>query len=405
MQREEILKELLAQIRVNGHIIGTVAGSGMTAKYTAMGGADLILALSAGKSRLMGRSSYASYLCYANSNQIVMDLGTRELLPIISGKPILFGLNACDPFISLYDYIMTIKNNGFSGIVNFPTVCLFDGQFREALEEEGNSYEKEIEAIHIANFLDLFTIAFVNNEEQARKMTEAGADIICVHFGLTKGGYMGAKKYLTLEKASLLADKIFQTCEEIRPDVIKMVYGGPVTTPIDMHFIYQNTACMGYIGGSTFDRIPTEEAIFNTTKAFKSNDGIDDHFMTKIVKGNWNRYDYVQFVKKYISENYMNRKLYLSDLALVAHISVSYLSTKFKQEVGCSFTKYLVRFRIEKAKDILSQEPIPLKKVADMVGYNDYAQFSKMFKKYVGVPPSVFAESNINTRNNNLPLG
>lgn len=399
MQREEILKELLAQIRVNGHIIGTVAGSGMTAKYTAMGGADLILALSAGKSRLMGRSSYASYLCYANSNQIVMDLGTRELLPIISGKPILFGLNACDPFISLYDYIMTIKNNGFSGIVNFPTVCLFDGQFREALEEEGNSCEKEIEAIHIANFLDLFTIAFVNNEEQARKMTEAGADIICVHFGLTKGGYMGAKKYLTLEKASLLADKIFQTCDEIRPDVIKMVYGGPVTTPIDMHFIYQNTTCMGYIGGSTFDRIPTEEAIFNTTKAFKSNDGIDDHFMTKIVKGNWNRYDYVQFVKKYISENYMNRKLYLSDLALVAHISVSYLSTKFKQEMGCSFTKYLVRFRIEKAKDILSQESIPLKKVADMVGYNDYAQFSKMFKKYIGVPPSVFAKSNINTRN------
>lgn len=399
MQREEILKELLAQVRVNGHIIGTVAGSGMTAKYTAMGGADLILALSAGKSRLMGRSSYASYLCYANSNQIVMDLGTRELLPIISGKPIFFGLNACDPFISLYDYIMTIKNNDFSGIVNFPTVCLFDGQFREALEEEGNSYEKEIEAIHIANFLDLFTIAFVNNEEQARKMTEAGADIICVHFGLTKGGYMGAKKYLTLEKASLLADKIFQTCDEIRPDVIKMVYGGPVTTPVDMHFIYQNTACMGYIGGSTFDRIPTEEAIFNTTKAFKSNDGIDDHFMTKIVKGNWNRYDYVQFVKKYISENYMNRKLYLSDLALVTHISVSYLSTKFKQEMGCSFTKYLVRFRIEKAKDILSQESIPLKKVADMVGYNDYAQFSKMFKKYIGVPPSVFAKSNINTRN------
>ncbi|MEL7659204.1 MAG: helix-turn-helix domain-containing protein, partial [Bacillota bacterium] len=182
-------------------------------------------------------------------------------------------------------------------------------------------------------------------------------------------------------------------------DVIKMVYGGPVTTPIDMHFIYQNTTCMGYIGGSTFDRIPTEEAIFNTTKAFKSNDGIDDHFMTKIVKGNWNRYDYVQFVKKYISENYMNRKLYLSDLALVAHISVSYLSTKFKQEMGCSFTKYLVRFRIEKAKDILSQESIPLKKVADMVGYNDYAQFSKMFKKYIGVPPSVFAKSNINTRN------
>lgn len=169
MDREYILKLLRAQVNLNSHIIGAAVGSGMTAKYVTMGGADLLLTLSAGKYRIMGRSSYASYLCYGNNNEQVMEMGQRELLPIIRDTPLLFGLFANDPGIELYDYLKKIKASGFSGIVNYPTVSLIDGQFRRALEE-GNTFDREVEVIRLANYLGLFTMAFVTNEEEAGKM-------------------------------------------------------------------------------------------------------------------------------------------------------------------------------------------------------------------------------------------
>ena len=300
IQREEIIRRLRAQVNINGHIIGAAVGSGMTAKYTAMGGADFLMALSAGKYRVMGRSSYACYLCYANSNEMAMRLGREELLPMIKDVPVLFGLFAGDPFINLYEYLKEIKKSGFSGIVNFPTIAMIDGKFREALEEEGNSYAREIEAIKLAHHLDLFTVAFVIDEYQTEEMVRAGADIICAHLGLTKGGFLGAKKYISIDDARKITDNIFFRCDQLRPDVIKTIYSGPANTPIDMQYMYQNTACQGYIGGSAFDRIPSERAILNTTKAFKSYGGFYKHDpMAKLVNGNWNTGDYVEFVKQY----------------------------------------------------------------------------------------------------------
>ena len=181
----------------------------------------------------MGKSSLAAYLSHVNSNDLVMDFAVKELIPTITNTPIVFGLNATDPLIDLYSYIKSLKDIGFIGINNYPTVGLFDGKFKEALEEEGTSFDLEVEAIKIANFLDMLTIAFVFDLEQARKMLEAQADIICVHLGLTKGGLKGAVKVLSLEKAKILAQEIFDLCDEIRPEVIKMIYGGPVKTPID----------------------------------------------------------------------------------------------------------------------------------------------------------------------------
>ncbi|RRD92394.1 helix-turn-helix domain-containing protein [Clostridiales bacterium COT073_COT-073] len=397
MQREQILKALKAQINVNGHIIGAVAGAGMTAKYAVMGGADFLLALSAGKYRIMGRSSFASYFCHGNSNDIVMQMGMHELLPIISKVPILFGIFASDPFIHLYEYLKEIKSQGFGGVVNFPTLALIDGRFRKALEDEGNTYDQEVEAIKLAHYLELFTVAFVTDEEQTQKMLNAGADVICVHLGLTKGGFLGAKKYISLDQAKKAADSIFAVCDAINPGVIKMIYAGPANTPIDMQYMYQNTKCQGYIGGSTFDRIPTERAILNTTKAFKSYGGFDGNDpMAKLINGNWNTNDYADFVKKYIEEHYM-KEIQLADLALVAHISPSYLSIRFKKEMGCNFTEYLIRFRMNKAKEFLQTGKISCKEAAERVGYYDYAQFSKMFKKYLGQSPSYFRTDNINT--------
>ena len=395
--REQILRKLRAQIHINGHIIGVAAGGGMAAKYAVMGGADFILALSAGKFRQMGRGSYGCYLCYANSNALVKGLGEQELLPVMQEAPVLFGLNAGDPTIHLYEYIERLKASGFAGINNFPTVGIIDGQFREALEEEGVTFAREVEAIRFAHYLDLFTVAFVFDEHQAAEMTRAGADVVCAHFGLTKGGVMGAKNVLSLEHAKRLADRVFSACNSVRPDVIKMVYGGSASTPIDMQYIYQNTECMGYIGGSSFDRIPVERAILNTTKSFKSSGSFNpDDVMVKVLGGAGRSNDYVEFVVRYIDENYM-RPVSLGELALVAHMSVSYLSTRFKREMGCSFTEYLVRYRMDRAAELIAKGSLPFGEVAALVGYQDYAQFSRMFKKYRGASPTQFSKTHLNT--------
>jgi YesN/AraC family two-component response regulator len=154
---------------------------------------------------------------------------------------------------------------------------------------------------------------------------------------------------------------------------------------------------MGYIGGSSFERIPVENAILNTTRAFKNFGSFDQNdIMVKILNRSSKNYDYVKFVKNYIAKNYM-KEIRLSDLALVAHISSSYLSTIIKKELGYSFSEYLVRFRIDKAAEIIKQEKLTLQEVAQIVGYSDYAQFSKMFKKYKKVAPKEFAKSNIDT--------
>jgi len=381
---------LNAQININGHIIGASLGSGMTAKYAVMGGVDFVLALSAGKYRDMGRSSHASYFCYGNNNEIVMEMGTRELLPIIHDIPVLFGLLAGDPFISIYDYLKVIHEKGFAGVTNFPTVSLIDGVFREAVEEEGNTYDKEVEAIKLAHYMDLFTVAFVTDVEQTEQMLEAGADVICVHLGLTKGGFLGAKRNLSLDEARRISEKIFSLCNTHKSKVIKMIYAGPANTPIDMQYLYRNTPCQGYIGGSTFDRIPIERAVYNTTKAFKSYGSLaEDDPKMKALEGQLNSRDYVRFVKEHI-EDHWAEEIQLRDLALFAHVSYSYLSTKFKKEVGCSFTEYLIRFRMNKARELLLESRYSCQEVSDKVGYPDYAQFSKMFKKYMGVNPSEF---------------
>ena len=394
--RKNILNILDEQKNAHRHIIGAVVGTGMTAKYAAMGGADLLLALSAGKCRSMGQGSYASYYCYWNSNNVIMEIGRREILPIIKNIPVLFGLFASDPFINLYDYIKEIKQAGFSGIVNYPTIALIDGQFREALEEEGNTFEKEVEAVKLAHYMDMFTLAFVTNQDQAKKMMIAGADIICLHLGLTKGGFLGAKKYISIDEARKIASKVFKTCDKLNPSITKMIYSGPANTPLDMQYLYSNTECQGYIGGSTFDRIPTEKAILNAIEAFKYYNDSEKNNMLPNIDKNWNNKDYADFIKYYISEHY-TEEIHLSALAIAIHVSKTYLSIRFKKEIGCSFSEYLVRFRINKAKELLLNNNISCKEAAINVGYTDYVQFSKMFKKYTGETPSSFSKVNINT--------
>lgn len=392
LHREEILNKLKSQIRIAGHIIGVAAGAGITAKYAIKGGTDILLALNSGRFRQMGQSSMAGWLPYANSNQMVMDFGVREIIPVAKEIPVIFGINATDPTIELDHFIDSISKKGFAGINNFPTVGMFDGQFREALEECGITFQKEVEAIRIASQKNLFTAAFVFTPQQAQDMLRAGADLICAHLGLTKGGYIGAKKVLSLQSAKIIADNIFLACDTITDDVIKMIYGGPVKTPIDLQFMYNNTATMGYIGGSSFERIPSEDAITNTTRAFKQTGYINqDELLVKMIEGVKQHYDYVEFIKEYIAVNYM-REILFSDLAKVAHLSRSHLSALFKKEVGRTFPEYLAQFRISKAKEIMKIRNIKLHEVAGMTGFKDYGHFSKVFKKITGMPPETYKQ-------------
>ncbi|MBR0373414.1 MAG: phosphoenolpyruvate hydrolase family protein [Mogibacterium sp.] len=395
MKRDVILQNLKAVCNLNGHVIGAVAGSGMTARYAVLGGANFLLALSAGKFRSMGRGSLASYFCFGNSNQIVMEMGQRELLPLLSDVPILFGIFASDPTVALPEYIAEIRTAGFSGLVNFPTVALIDGQFREALEEDGCTYAAEVEAIRLAHAQDLFTVAFVTDEDQTRKMLDAGADVICVHLGVTKGGFMGARKSISLDEARRIVDRLFAICAEVRPEAIRMVYAGPANTPLDAQYLYGNTACQGYIGGSTFDRIPSERAIVQSIRDFRSLDRNDP--IQQLLSGKLNSATYIRTVRDYIAQHY-NSKVQLGDLALLLNVSLSYLSTKFAAEVGCSFTEYLLRYRMDKAAELLQEGGLSCKEVAERVGYEDYAQFSKMFKQYKGASPAQFRSAHATQR-------
>lgn len=398
MNRTAILENLQSQLHEGNHIIGVSTGTGITAKVAAQSGADFILMLNSGKFRQMGRSSLAGFLPFCNSNDMVMDFGSREIVPLVRHTPVLFGLNANDPTREIADYIMDIKDKGFAGVNNYPTVGLMDGLFREALEEDGISYDKEVEAICLAHRQELFTVAFVFDESQAVQMLEAGADVICAHLGLTEGGLVGARKVVSLEATKAKALRIFAACGQLKPDVIKMIYGGPVKTPVDVQYMYSNnTDIMGYIGGSAFERIPSEQSITAITRDFKRLGKLnEDDFMVKMLSGITRHYDYVEFVKEYVAHNYSDEVVF-ADLAKVAHVSRSYLSSLFKKEVGCSFQSYLVSFRINKAATLLQAPQLQLSEVAAMAGYPDYAQFSKMFKKLKGCSPKQY-RSNLNTK-------
>lgn len=387
LSREVFLEKLRREIEAENHLIAVASGTGLTAKYAIQGGADFLLALNSGIFRGMGRGSLGGLLPYANSNDMVYEFGIRELIPLVGDFPVVFGLNATDPTRDMAAYLDEIRQSGFIGINNYPTIGLIDGKFREALEENGSAFEHEVEVFRMAHERGMVTVAFVFDENQAGAMLDAGTDILCVHLGLTQGGMLGAAKALSLVASKDRIEAIYTLCDQQRPEVIKMLYGGPVKTPVDVQYMYQNTSAHGYIGGSAFDRIPTEKSLMNITKAFKTTDDIDESdLMSKMLNGITKYYDYTGFIKEYVKENYMNEISFL-DLAKVCHVSRSHLSALFKKEVGCSFPEYLVNFRIHKAAKLLKEENLRVSEVAELVGYQDIAHFSKIFKKYMGVSP------------------
>lgn len=268
--RSEILNKLKGEIKSGKIILGAGAGAGISAKSAEAGGVDLIIIYNSGKYRMAGRGSLAGLLSYGDANQIVVEMG-NEVLPVVKDTPVLAGVCGTDPFRVMGPFLKQLKEQGFAGVQNFPTVGLIDGVFRQNLEETGMGYGLEVEMIRKAHELDLVTSPYVFDKEQAIEMAKAGADILVAHMGLTTKGTIGAKTALTLDDCAVKVQEICDAGKSVNPDIIILCHGGPIAEPEDAQYIISKThGVEGFFGASSIERFATEVGIKNQTEAFKN---------------------------------------------------------------------------------------------------------------------------------------
>ena len=269
MDRRSLLDTFHGMVARREPIIGGGAGTGLSAKCEEAGGIDLIVIYNSGRYRMAGRGSLAGLLAYGSANEIVKEMA-HEVIPVVSRTPVLAGVNGTDPFMVLDRFLDELKGLGFAGVQNFPTVGLIDGVFRANLEETGMGYGLEVDMIRAAHEADLLTTPYVFSEEDAVAMTQAGADIIVCHMGLTTSGSIGAQTAKSLEECVGLIDAWALAAKAVRDDVIVLCHGGPIASPEDAAHVLQNARHLhGFYGASSMERLPTEVAMTAQTKAFK----------------------------------------------------------------------------------------------------------------------------------------
>lgn len=269
MSRNEIIAEFKKKVESGKILVGVGAGTGITAKSSEAGGADLLIIYNSGRFRMAGRGSLSGLLSYGDANQIVIDMGA-EVLPIVKKTPVLAGVCGTDPFRVMDVYLRKLKEMGFCGVQNFPTVGLIDGVFRQNLEETGMGYELEVEMIRRAHELDMVTCPYVFDEEQAKAMAQAGSDILVAHMGLTTKGTIGAKTALTLDDCVGKIKNILRAGKSINPDIMVICHGGPIAEPDDARYIIEQIPELdGFFGASSIERFAAEKGIKLQTEAFK----------------------------------------------------------------------------------------------------------------------------------------
>jgi predicted TIM-barrel enzyme len=268
--RDEILTRLRRQLSLGRPIIGGGAGTGISAKCGELGGLDLIIIYNSGRFRMAGRGSLSGMMPYGDANQIVMDMA-REVLPIVESVPVLAGVCGTDPFRIMKRFLLDIRDAGFSGVQNFPTVGLIDGVFRQNLEETGMGFDKEVEMIAMAHDLGLLTCPYVFTEREAEQMAAAGADVLIPHMGLTTKGSIGAKTALTLEESAKRVQALCEAAKTVNPEILVLCHGGPISEPSDVEYILRHTrGVVGFFGASSIERLPTEVAITDCVRKFKT---------------------------------------------------------------------------------------------------------------------------------------
>jgi predicted TIM-barrel enzyme len=267
--RSQALEALRAQVAAHKPLVGCGAGTGISAKCAEAGGADLIIIYNSGRYRMAGRGSLAGLMAYGDANGIVVEMAA-EVLPVVKKTPVLAGVNGTDPFRLMPVFLKQLKEMGFAGVQNFPTVGLIDGNFRANLEATGMGYDKEIEMIAQAHALDLLTTPYVFDTDQARAMTRAGADMLVAHVGLTTGGTIGAGVALTLDQAIERVLSIAEAGHKVRPDILVICHGGPFDEPEAVgEALARMPGIAGFFGATSIERLPTERAITGQVKAFK----------------------------------------------------------------------------------------------------------------------------------------
>lgn len=269
LTRQEILNRLQAQVESGKPIVGCGAGTGISAKLAEAGGADLIIIYNSGRYRMAGRGSLAGLMPYGDANGIVVEM-SYEVLPVVKDTPVLAGVCGTDPFRLMPVFLKQLKEIGFSGVQNFPTVGLIDGNFRANLEATSMGYDKEIEMVRLAHELDLFTSPYVFDEDDAKAMAEAGADQLVAHVGLTTSGSIGAGVAMTLDDAIKTVLKIAEAARSVRDDILVICHGGPFDEPENVgKALAQMPGIQGFFGASSIERLPTERAIRGQVEDFK----------------------------------------------------------------------------------------------------------------------------------------
>jgi predicted TIM-barrel enzyme len=269
MDRTTALKQLKAIVRQGGVIVGAGAGTGLSAKCSEAGGVDLIIIYNSGRFRMAGRGSLSGMMPYGDANAIVMDMAS-EVLPVVKHTPVLAGVCGTDPFRLMPVFLRQVKEAGFSGVQNFPTVGLIDGTFRVGLEETGMGYGLEVDMIRLAHEMDLLTCPYVFNEDDAVAMTKAGADVLVPHMGLTTKGSIGATTALSLDECVTRIQHMHDAAKQVRKDVLVLCHGGPIAEPEDAQYVLSRMkGIVGFFGASSMERLPTEVAITENARRFK----------------------------------------------------------------------------------------------------------------------------------------
>ena len=270
IERSEALRRLRHQVETGRPIVGAGAGTGISAKFAERGGVDLIIIYNSGRFRMAGRGSLAGVMPYGDANAIVMEMA-GEVLPVVKDTMVLAGVCGTDPFRLMPVFLRQVKEQGFDGVQNFPTVGLIDGIFRQNLEETGMSYDLEVEMIRQAHELDLLTCPYVFDAEQAAKMAAAGADVLVPHLGLTTSGSIGAETAMTLEEGAKRVQAMYDAAKAVNPDIMVLCHGGPIAEPEDATFIFRNTrGIVGFFGASSMERLPVEGPLEAQARRFKS---------------------------------------------------------------------------------------------------------------------------------------
>ena len=271
-QRGEVAARLGREIEAGRPIVVVGAGTGISAKFAERGGADLIGVYNSGKFRMDGHGSLAGLMPYGDANGIVLELGARAVLPVLQEAPAIAGICGSDPTRDLDVFLRQLIGLNFSGVMNFPTVGLIDGRFRQELEDTGMGYDRELAALELARELGLFTLGYAFTPEEGRLVGAAGLDVVIAHMGLTRGGSIGSKVAAerALEEAVRLVTAIGDAARTENPDILLFAHGGPIAFPDDTQFVYERTEAVGFLGASSVERIPVEGPLEEATAAFKA---------------------------------------------------------------------------------------------------------------------------------------